>query len=728
MIESSIDLMQKENLVAKLINPNLGHPIFINSDSKKRRKSSLFSKIKRVFKRKRKLKNHIFEARLLFVSNVDKLEEFKDHINNTVNLIPILEERKVQRKFLFKLRNFFRKEKIAEEQKLFFEKAPEKYSKAIRGASISVKIREVEAVKEKDIDSEEYLINEYCSPAPYFSKWNTFNKLTQYYCVNIEFNLSKEVLEFLKLRTFVMFDIGYRDHYNYHSLVITKQKWENFAFIQITDTHLAERNDRIFGIVSKWKKTTDESIFGKIAHKIKCLFNIGDNNEENGEIPSDGMAEGKVAMPKNTPREGSENDEEGEDCKEEVPLEKRLINANNQLRKFIKIANKRIQKNNLDFIVITGDIVDFVIKSRYALSGDELDKLKYKKSNWKVFKDIILNLQPENEYEEVISGEELLCPIFTIVGNHDFRPNCYDFNWGGLYKKIGLKAFEATALNEVFSASPITALSKSKLALKHYLSEICPSLDYTIQLGNFNFIFLNSGSDSFKNIRDLAAGHPSVTGLKASQVRYLRNLLRSKISQENKNILLIHGPPINIGKKQYFKKRIKTSSSSEILQKLEDFKESLARKLGIEDTASRLDSSYNVKFGTISKNWDKLIHFCLNHTILTLSGHTHLTKEFRLEETKNKTTVFDAPPFFLKRIEIPAAIYYDIYSEIYSHSFEIKKKIPFIVQTPALGLASYKKPDVVGGYRVIRFKNGELHSFKVKYLHQSKSSFLDLEI
>jgi len=706
--------MEKTNFMGRLINPNLGHPRFINLEANKRGKLSIFSKIKNFFSRKRKRHKYEFETALLFGSEIPTIQEFEDYIRVKISLIPILEERKKPRKILFRIRNFFRRKKKLKEEEAFFEKSTKERARAYRGVTIKANIVDIQDKKETNVDSAQYLEDEYCTPQPYFSE-DTFDNLGYYYCVKINFFLSKEVIEFLKLRTFVMFDIQYgNSRLNYHSIVVTKQKWKNFNFIQISDLHLAQRNDMIYGIVSKWKRNTSESVFGKVASKIKSFFNIGsnENNTQNAAEKNEDI----------TMR--NDNEEENDNDRQDLSLKKRLINPNNQLRKFIKTANKKVQNNKLDFIVLTGDLVDFVVKSTYSPYVDELKNLNYEMSNWKVFKDIVLNLKPETKFKGVIEGEELLSPLFTIVGNHDFRPNCYDFKWGSLYRKIGLKAFEAAALNEVFSTSPITALSKSENALKHYLREINPSLDFSLRLGDINFIFLNSGGDSFKNLRDLVAGHPSVTGLNSDQITYLENLANSRPDQKN-TVLFIHGPPINIGKKQYFKKRFKKSSQVKIRKKLEDFKESISKKLGLEKVSPRIDSSYNVKFGTVSKNWDKLINFCLDHTILSLSGHTHLTKEFRLEPSEEKTKVFDAPPFFLRRIEVPAKIFYDIYSEIYTSSKEIKDKGPFVVQTPALGLASYRKPNIVGGYRVVRFRWGDLKSFKVKYMRQNPFKLLN---
>ena len=89
-----------------------------------------------------------------------------------------------------------------------------------------------------------------------------------------------------------------------------------------------------------------------------------------------------------------------------------------------------------------------------------------------------------------------------------------------------------------------------------------------------------------------------------------------------------------------------------------------------------------------------------------------------LQDTTTKTSVYNSPPFSLKKIENPAAVYYDNYSELYSDGESIEKHGPFVVQTPALGLGGLKNPETAGAYREVIVKDGKLQSFKVKYLNR----------
>lgn len=398
-------------------------------------------------------------------------------------------------------------------------------------------------------------------------------------------------------------------------------------------------------------------------------------------------------------------------------LHKRYINPNNNFRNFIKLTNKQVMQNDLDFIVLTGDLIDFAVLSKIDKEKRKNLDFDYEDSNWRIFKEIVLNL-PQEKRRGMVSGEEILCPLFTEVGNHDFRNYHYDLRWGNLYKKIGLTGDEVIALNDELLANPIGSITKSFRSLKAYLREINSSLDYYLKLGENNLIFLNSGSDSFKNIIDFVSGHPSVTGLTNKQIKYLENIANTEIKSGSNTFLMIHGPPINPKQNiSSFKRFSLSKTPPDILTSIDQFKESILAKLGKKGSSARIDGKFDVKYGTISSNWAKLLKFCLDFCILTLSGHTHQLKEFRLSNPQNLTTVtLINRPYSLDKLEIPAAIFYDLYSEQANTPEEVELKAPYVVQTPALGLGSYFKPALAGAFREIIVKKGKLASFKVEYI------------
>ncbi len=670
-----------------LINPNLGFPSFLEIDSK--------------------LKKRKFQTHLLFISESSDLNSFKSSIAMNISLVPLFDYKwsyqlifvkkpkglfsKWREKRRRKKRMKFLKNKLdlIKEKDLSFELLKTLKSRLYRGKPISAKVINVEKSSITSIQNMSYITD--LNPQEILIKNKVFGELNRFYKVSIEFTIDKEVLKFLQERNFVMFDIHcLNDRINYHSIVISKQKWKDFTFIHATDLHLAERNDRIYGIIKKWTessiKENVENFFETFWKKLK----IKKKPEKKEEILSDAK----------------------------IPLRKRLINPNNQFRRFIKLMNRKVLRNELDFIVFTGDLVDFAVLSRLSKKLRKSNQFKYEDSNWKIFKSIILNLPSEEKNKGIVRGEELNCPVFTTLGNHDYRPFHYDLTWAEMYKKIGLNASEAIALNELFSASPITALTKTSLALNGYLSEINSFFDFSIRLGNNLFIVLNSGSDSFTNIRDLITGHPSVTGLSTKQIKYLENLINHQINENANTYLFLHGPPLNTGGKKLSIKLFDKQGGLFIKHKISEFKESLIKKAGKLLSKARIDGIFNMKYGCISSNWEKLLEFCKNYCILTLAGHTHDSKEFRLEDTEEKSIVYDAPPFRLKKIENPAAIYYDEYSEMFDDIKSIENNEPFIVQTPALGLGSYRNLETAGGYREVVVKNGKLSSFKIKYINR----------
>jgi hypothetical protein len=690
---------EKEKRNIRLVNPNLGHPLLLDIKNYKEDQKIKFS--------------------ILIVSNFEKNSEIYKHIEERVSIVPIYEykwyldkiiedkisEKKKERGFFQKIKYFFSKKikvaeiKLSDEDindllKSKFEKLEPIYGRtffnrdlnALRGNIIPLDILKISDVAISKMNHLSYLNDEYCKPLKYLMKNEVFGKLKNFFKVELEFEIPSQINEYLGIRDFTMFDIvldcNSQVQINYHSLVLYDKDWNNLSFIQATDLHLAERNDKVYGIIKDWY-----NLLTPKSSKAK--------NKSQTEKPSD-----------------------SKDINLES-FESRFNNPNNNYRSFIKVANNLVKENGLDFIVITGDIVDFTLLSKLPKDLREVLDFDYSHSNWKIFKRISLNI-PQKHRPGMISSEEILCPMFTIPGNHDYRPFHYDLRWGGIHKKIGLKLEEALVLNDKLLALPISAITKNERALRAYWSEINPSLNYTFRLGNNIFIFLNTGSDSFSNLKDLLTGKPSLTGLFKKQIKYLENIINYKIKKEDNVFLLLHGPPINTSKTMGLFKKIEKTFKKDLKIKIEEFKESVLEKLGKTKENARIDDKFNVKYGTVSQNWNRLVKFCKDYTILTLAGHTHELKEFRLSTPKEKSSVFDAPPFNLRKIENPASVYYDLYSEKYQDSKSIYQYKPFTVQTPALGLGAYNDPELAGAYRKMIIKEGKLRSFGIEFI-DSKS-------
>ncbi len=671
-----------------IINPNLGHPLILNTDDKVRKTK--------------------FEMELLFISNIVDPKELEEELTDKLQFIPILEYRwKVlgeKPKFKEKMTTWIRVKKIftsKKKRKLHEEKAIYEKKRDIRriktqtyrGEPIAGVISRAHIFSPNEMYERENL--EILNSQDYLLKQRIFEDSSKIYRVTVNFTLSEEAIDWLKDYTFLMFDIIQKyekceDRVNNHSLIISKNDWANINFVHATDLHLAERNDRIYEMVKNWL-AIEENVIELAEKSIKKIpfFRKRSKKKTKSQTLSPKIIE---------------------------PLYKRLINPNNNFRKFIRLMNKKVLRNELDFIVFTGDLIDYSILSKLPKDLKKLIDFDYKHSNWRIFKELIIDT-PQKKRRGMIEGEELLCPIFTTTGNHDYRPYHYDIRWGGLYKKIGLNANEAIALNDMLAANPIGSITRSFRALKGYFSEFNSSLNYSLKLGNSVFIFLDTGPDSFKNLRDFVSGHPSVTGVTTRQIKFLEYLINNKVEKNDNTFLFTHGPPVNIQKKLSIFDRIALKKSKDdFIGKFDEFKESVIKKLGKKSTQARIDLNFNVKYGTVSANWEKLINFCKDHCILTLSGHTHELKEFRLEDSDIKSHVLNAPPFSLKKIENPAAIYYDLYSELYTNPKDIEANAPFLVQTPALGLGGYSDPKLTGAFREIKIVKGKLASFKLSFI------------
>jgi len=197
----------------------------------------------------------------------------------------------------------------------------------------------------------------------------------------------------------------------------------------------------------------------------------------------------------------------------------------------------------------------------------------------------------------------------------------------------------------------------------------------------------------------------------------LENLINNTIKPGYNTFLMVHGPPIN--PKKTMRKTFSLSKPKDKIPSLEEFKESVMEKLGKLPSAIRINDKFDLKFGTISSNWAKIIKFCLDYCVLTLSGHTHQLKEFRLSNPQQKSSNPNRKiSFKLEKLENPAAVYYDYYSDRLKNQDEVETNAPYIVQTPALGFGSYHKPVLSGAYREIIIEKGKLTSFQVKYIKQ----------
>jgi hypothetical protein len=518
-----------------------------------------------------------------------------------------------------------------------------------------------------------------------------------------------------------------------HAITLyTKPSWDEINFSHITDLHVAKRNDEILSVVLHHQKhhavqkvadAIDTTVnfltpaVKTIGQKLKELTHmvkgktvelINKTDPKLAEFFHVKYAEGFDPRSEEIHTEEETTDEVQEKKFAEIPIEERFHNPNDDLRRFIRYANQEAAEGRLDFIVMTGDLTDYCLVTDHPRGLFDFD-LPY--TNWNRFIDIILNrpISPRDGYQmqPLEPGEELLVPIFTIVGNHDYRIGSYTLNSLGNHRLFGLRMHEGLVYKDP-NKSP-SALIPSKNAMRAYAQYINPFQDFFFTLGKHTFIFLDSGWDSFLQPQYLLMGDPSLTGFSQAQWEYLKLLRQFVMSPPNEGhtFLFSHAPILN--------PIIRQALQVGLLQKvrmipnfnLEDFKESRIRAAGEENTRSDIDLDYHS--GVITGHWADVLAWVDETKTITLNGHTHFQREFRTDHKPGFSGEFTT--------ETPYAIYWDDYTALYdANSTDYYRLLPLHLQTPAMGFPNFKANLPPGAFRDVKLKRNRINTLAVHFL------------
>ena len=575
-----------------------------------------------------------------------------------------------------------------------------------RGGRYPLYIFEIERIKKLDFRDQAVLEEENCIMWDVFNSLlqidNIFGKRKNLYKVIFQIKQIKAIDRLFKEsnRSSLLFDIVHdlpnriENKINYHSIAFFDKDWAEFKFIHATDFHIARRNDFIAKFLKD--KAGDKVKKWKLKPSKKIPFILTRDFEFKLEFQEDRMDELRIAK----------------------------YNFNSNLRKLIKYINEQVREKKLDFVLMTGDLIDYVDIAR--------GNYQYK-NNFYVFIEILLGINrgldkpPYLTDDEYVNKQEIIAPIFTIVGNHDYRKGHYSLHIGSLYKIFGLTNREIKGYNDIKFFDYFKVLYSKNKFLKTYFRYINPNLNYKIKIGDqYNFIFIDTGQDSIADMHDLIKSAPSTKGLKDYQIDLLRTYI--KLSKNEKIIIVMHTPPVSPNL-SYFKKR-KFKKKFKLKRKLEwsDFYEhNLKNYIG----NGRLDKILNLKYQTIMYNWatllkiftgsDKIIKRKVD---LILCGHTHTLKEFRLKEARETEHIrmgFYITPIY---IEIPCEVYTSRYRDTFKTFkdpldlkiwFDVNK--PFIFQTQAIGPLSLKYKSKPPGFRYFTIENNQITNVEVYSLH-----------
>ncbi|MFX1287483.1 MAG: metallophosphoesterase, partial [Promethearchaeota archaeon] len=335
-----------------------------------------------------------------------------------------------------------------------------------RGDLIDLHLTEIEKLEKLDFRDQAVLEEENCIVWDInncvFQFSDVFGKREHLYRVNLEIRDFLTVKKLLKNsnRDFLLFDIVHdipnlsENKVNYHSIAIFDKDWKDFNFIHATDFHIARRNDFILhylreNVRSKIKRF--ETRAKKLSKIDKFILN----------------------------RDFEFKEEFQEDRYEELRWAK--YNFNYNLRKLIEFANNKVSERKLDFMLMTGDLIDYLNIAR--------GNYQYK-NNFFVFLDILLGRNKGLDKppflgsdDEFINKQEIMVPIFTTIGNHDYRKEHYGLKFGEIHKIFGMTHSDVKGYYDIKFFNYLTALWSDDRYLKDYFRYINPNLNFNLKIG-----------------------------------------------------------------------------------------------------------------------------------------------------------------------------------------------------------------------------------------------------
>lgn len=264
-------------------------------------------------------------------------------------------------------------------------------------------------------------------------------------------------------------------------------------------------------------------------------------------------------------------------------LEEAALNFNSfndNFRDFVRYANHLHVAGAADVILITGDVTDYIYEKDDNRAGG---------GNFYFFEQMVRGLwiSPDGT-----PAEELTLPVFTILGNHDYRPGGYDllsdldlgdegrWDWwpDWLYtpaKSKNINGYAAYNLTEQ-EALALQGGQKERLdstaayevvrvdpdSLKYYHERINDKLSYIIQFGKHRVVMIDSRWEvgivegtfhdylrfALRNLdedaRNWLAQHPNCLGFEDSELEMVRDSLAN--SEHDALVIVgVHAPPIN---------------------------------------------------------------------------------------------------------------------------------------------------------------------------------------
>jgi hypothetical protein len=524
---------------------------------------------------------------------------------------------------------------------------------------------------------------------------------------------------------------------NHHAIYVheTLGTSNEFTILHITDTHIAQRNDKIPELLSQ------------VRNKRECEL-----------------------------------------------LSAKYVNFNDNLRSFIKTANERCRAEAGKVIVaLTGDIIDHYFDGWWDgkfICGQgkwapdkrkEATDSSWGYSNVSKFREIILGRDKK--------GEALQCPIFTVLGNHDYLMNEpplsleiymkilwaklthdknahnsfglsydegreYDY-WAyprndGKHRSIAKrKRFKENIKKDSWKASLDQDwsywLAKPKSwQLSQYLRQISYDMDFNVTLDNHQLLFLNTGEDRYPRQeefadfedrededRDYIEGGPHNRGITGSHMSLIQNALKYAPELRHGLILVFtHAPLMSLEKDEtkgldvLFEDNHEKAPPphNEVSLWLSDLYKKTHNEL-IQEGFPLTDTNY-FKRGkrypllNFSSADGHVVQFLdiinrltgseTNTPIFVFSGHTHKVHEFRIEKIRERREVDETNFHYFLNNYSSRYFYFTTHGlGLALRYYWIKKNSPFLFTSGAL---KNRKPQ----YREIIVKGQNFASLEME--------------
>ena len=363
-------------------------------------------------------------------------------------------------------------------------------------------------------------------------------------------------------------------------------------------------------------------------------------------------------------------------------------NFNNNFRDFIIHVNSLHNSGSVDCILATGDLIDYIYDSgnptaKTPSDPSQVDRIN--QNNFDFLKRLILGLEPGRDGTK---NEELLVPVFTTLGNHDYRdmPYCWigEIDITGFrnpvipnYDIINLDYNEAKGLEggekPLFSTDNAKKMAHVETDLTQYDREFNNQRSFIINLGPHRIVILDSKHDigiiednwdaflhymgwDSEDSKRFAEANPNSLGIQQEHIDLIKQAL-AEAGSTGVVIVGIHAPLLDMENYPHYLRETEhdIADQNEVRRGFPSF--SHFQPPGYQPPGSdnwpEIGTSY-FKFGVIEEPLTRGVSKGLNQAFLemcagvnsprkvdlVISGHGHRNVEFRVGYEPGKKLLF----------------------------------------------------------------------------------------